>query len=326
MGVDIIIRVIIDNNGSIFDVTDILYDEVTLTEYLRGSAGILTFSVIRDGIVNFIEGNKVILYVDDVMRFCGFIANKKRSSEQIIKVTAYNQIFYLSKNKDTYIYSGKTANQLINIICNDYGLKVGSLCDTRVVIEPRIEEGRTLLDIIETALDRTREISGIEYCFYDDCGKLTLKPIKDMVCKDIFSDWTNIYDFSYETDISKNTYNSVRFFKKQRNENAHLSYEFRDEDKIKKWGRLQYYERVDKDMNTAQMKALCDGIINKNGDVKKTLRINGFSDNAFIRGGSFVFIDMKDFSEISITELKVVERVVHIFENGEHRVKLDIRV
>ena len=61
MGVDIIIRVIIDNNGSIFDVTNILYDEVTLTEYLRGSAGILTFSVIRDGIVNFIEGNKVIL-------------------------------------------------------------------------------------------------------------------------------------------------------------------------------------------------------------------------------------------------------------------------
>ncbi len=321
-----IIRIIIDNNGTVFDVTDILYKDVTLTEYIKGTAGILVFSVVRDGIVNFIEGNKVILYVDDVMRFCGFVANKKRDKNQIINVTAYNQIFYLSKNKDTYIYSGKTATQVINTVCGDYGLEIGALCDTGVVIEPRVEEGKTLIDIIQNAIDRTRQINGVEYCFYDDCGKLFLKPLSDMICNTVFSDEINIVNFSYETDISKDTYNVVRLFKKERLENAHLSYMAENSENIKKWGRLQYYENVDKDMNTAQMKAVCDGVFNINGDVKKKLVIEAFTDDFTVRAGNSVLVDMKDFSEIGISDFKIVEKSVHVFSNGKHIIKLDIRV
>lgn len=260
------------------------------------------------------------------MRFCGFVSDKKRSGEQIITVTAYNQIFYLSKNRDTYIYSGKTATQVINTICNDYELQIGNICDTGIIIEARIEEGKTLLDIIETALERTREISGVEYCFYDDCGKLYLKPLSDMELTTVFSDENNIEDFSYETSISQNTYNTIKIFKKERSENAHLAYETKNDDNIKKWGRLQYYEKVDKDMNQAQIEALCQGIFNKNGDVTKKLKIVAYTDDFSIRGGSSVFIDMKDFSEISITDFKVVEKSQHIFNDNEHKVKLDIRV
>lgn len=260
------------------------------------------------------------------MRFCGFVSDKKRSGEQIITVTAYNQIFYLSRNRDTYIYSGKTATQVINTICNDYELQIGNICDTGVIIEARIEEGKTLLDIIETALERTREISGVEYCFYDDCGKLYLKPLSYMKLTTVFSDENNIEDFSYETSISQNTYNAIKIFKKERSENAHLAYETKNDDNIKKWGRLQYYEKVDKDMNQAQIEALCQGIFNKNGDVTKKLKIVAYTDDFSIRGGSSVFIDMKDFSEIGITDFKVVEKSQHIFNDNEHKVKLDIRV
>lgn len=51
---------------------------------VMGKAGRLKFRVVRDGIVNFVEGDRVSFYVDSVLRFSGFVMTKERTSEQII--------------------------------------------------------------------------------------------------------------------------------------------------------------------------------------------------------------------------------------------------
>ena len=61
--------------------------------------GKLTFKVVKDDIIDFQEGAAVRFKFNDKGIFFGFVFTKKRDKDQIITVTAYDQLRYL-KNKD----------------------------------------------------------------------------------------------------------------------------------------------------------------------------------------------------------------------------------
>lgn len=165
---------LIKNNEKVYDATNLLEGEVTIEKSILGTCGKMTCFIIRDGITQFVEGNQIQFYAEDKLFFSGWIMRKSRTSKQIIEVTAYDQFFYLVQNKDTYVYYNKKASELIQMIANDYGLEVGKICDTVWQIPQRIEEGQTLWDMINTALNMTKKEIGKEYFFYDEEGKLTL--------------------------------------------------------------------------------------------------------------------------------------------------------
>ena len=102
----------IQHGSNVYDATPILEGSVEWFASIRGKAGRLKFKVVRDGIVNFVEGDKVTLYVNSISRFSGFVMTKERTSEQIISVTAYDQMFYLVKNKATYVFVNKGAKEI----------------------------------------------------------------------------------------------------------------------------------------------------------------------------------------------------------------------
>ena len=72
---------------------------------------------------------------------------RQRTKEQIITVTAYDQLRYF-KNKDTYVYRNWTATQLIQAIAADFSLNTGELEDTGFVIPSRREQNMTLFDMV----------------------------------------------------------------------------------------------------------------------------------------------------------------------------------
>jgi hypothetical protein len=73
---------------------------ITWTTERKGCPGQLQFNVVKDSILNFTEGDAVRLKVNGSEVFYGFVFKKKRDKEQLISVTAYDQLRYL-KNKDT---------------------------------------------------------------------------------------------------------------------------------------------------------------------------------------------------------------------------------
>ena len=145
----------------------------------RSTPGKLTFKVVKDDIINFQEGAAVRLKVDGKPVFFGFVFSKKRDKDQIITVTAYDQLRYLN-NKDTYVYENKTAAQFIKMIAADFSLNVGTIEDTPFVIASRVEDNTSLFDMIENALDLELQNNGNMYILYDDFGKLTLKFLGNM--------------------------------------------------------------------------------------------------------------------------------------------------
>ena len=186
----------------------ILEEGVEWSTERRSTPGKLTFKVVKDDVLDFSEGSAVRMRVDGKNVFFGFVFSKKRDKDQIISVTAYDQLRYLN-NKDTYVYENKTASQLIKMLAADFSLNLGTIEDTGFVIASRVEDNTSLFDMIENALDLTLQNSKEMFVLYDDFGKLTLKNISSMYVGEpgayLMIDEETGEDFEYTSSIDSDT-------------------------------------------------------------------------------------------------------------------------
>jgi len=211
----------------------------------RSTPGKLTFKLVKDSIINFQEGAAVRLKVDGKPVFFGFVFTKKRDKNQIIEVTAYDQLRYLN-NKDTYVYENKTASQFIQMIAADFSLNTGTLEDTGYVITSRVEDNTSLFDMIENALDLTLQNSKEMFVLYDDFGKLTLKNISSMYVGELGAylmiDEEAGENFEYTSSIDSDTYNKVKLTYDNEGTGKREVYIAQDSSHMNAWGVLQYFE------------------------------------------------------------------------------------
>ena len=156
-------------------------ENVSIEWERQGQPGKLTAEVVKTPGLSFQEGDPCRFSVDGTPVFYGFVFEKSRkgSTDDVIQITVYDQLYYL-KNKDTYVYTNKTAADVIRMIAEDFQLNVGDLEDTGYTIGSRVDDNQTLFDIIQTALDETLKATSQMYVLYDDVGKLTLKNIGSM--------------------------------------------------------------------------------------------------------------------------------------------------
>lgn len=232
-------EILIQNGESTLQLP-VVEGEATIQWERKGSPGILTFNVIKDGQSSFLEGNPVSFRVDGTRIFYGYIFKKKRNKNGIITVTCYDQLRYF-KNKDTMIYESKKYSDLLNTIADGYGLKTGIIEDTGYVVPGRIEEG-TLFDIVGNASDETVLNTGRLYVLYDDCGTLCLKNIEDMIVP-LLIDRDTAEDYDYTSSIDDQTYNRIKLARDNGDTGERELYIAQDEGSQSEWGILQYYEK-----------------------------------------------------------------------------------
>ncbi|NLY46762.1 MAG: hydrolase [Tissierella sp.] len=299
----------------------VIEGDVTWETTRMGQPGKLSFNVVNDKVIDFQEGNPVIFRVNKQNIFFGFVFSKERDKEQIIQVTAYDQLRYL-KNKDTYVYENKKASDVINNIANKFLLQTGTVEDTGYVIASRIQDNKTLFDIIYDSLDLTLMNRGKMYVLYDDFGKLTLKDVETMKVPDLVVGDYNGQNFSYKTDIDTDTYNKVKLHRKNEKTGKTEEYELLHEENIKKWGVLLYFEDVDEKTN---IKAKADAILKMKNKKKRTLQLNEILGDTRVRAGSSVMTLLEDIGDISVAQYMLVEKCKHVFSNDEHWMTLDLR-
>lgn len=282
--------------------------DITLETERKNSPGTLKFKVIKDSALNFQEGNPVKFMVNDENIFFGFVFTKSRDKEQIISVTAYDQLRYF-KNKDTYKYKNLTAGALLKMLCEVFKLRWGNVEDTKYVIASRIEDNSTLFDAMQYALDETLRNKKQMYVLYDDFGKLALKGLESMKLELVIDAETG-ENFDYTTSIDSNTYNKVKLI----NEEGGKVYTSKDIDHIKQWGVLQYTDKVDSNTN-GQSKA--DALLELYNTKTRNLTIKNAFGDARVRGGSMVIIKL-NLGDVNVLNYMLVEKVKHTFTNGHH--------
>lgn len=319
------------NNGGVYNATQLCEGEIKITTERKGQPSKLTFKIARDICqeqkISFVEGNRVELIVNGFNMFKGYIFTKSRTKEQIITVTAYDQLRYL-KNKQFYNYTNKKAGEVLKMIADDFKLTVGEIEDTGYVIGARREENGTLFDIILNAIDITNVNTKKLYTLYDDFGSLCLKSINNMKLPLMFvSDDISLIDFSYKTDIDNDTYNRIKLYKDDKKKGIREVYIAEDSLNQAKWGILQYYESVSNNYNEAQIQEVANRLLELKNRAKKSLSVeflaNGLGEEK-IRGGSGIMVKIDDLGESSACNWFMVNKATHTLKNNEHTIKVDI--
>ncbi|MDV9760339.1 NlpC/P60 family protein [Clostridioides difficile] len=298
----------------------VVLDGITWEIERRGTPSKLEFTIVMDDILQFCEGNSVRLYYKGIGIFYGYIFQKKRDKENHIKIVAYDQLRYF-KNKDTYVFKNYTASEIIKMLADDFKLKCKFIEDTKYKIS-RIEENKTLFDMILTALDDTLREKKEMYILYDDFGRLVLKNVASMKL-DVVMDNDVIEDFDYNSSIDSDTYTQVKLLKEDENTSQRISTTVKDSIHIRSWGVLQLFDTVDSNMTKAEMDKKAEMLLKLYNRKTKTLSLKNVLGDIRVRAGCLLFI-MLDLGDIKLQNYMIVEKVKHTFENNSHFMDLTL--
>lgn len=287
----------------------------------RGTPGKLTFKILKDDILDFSEGSPVRMKVDGDNVFFGFVFKQQRSKDQIITVTAYDQLRYL-KNKDWFIYENKTASQVVQMLAADYSLKVGVMEDTGYVIKVRNEMDVSLFEMILNAIDLTWYNTGRLFVLYDDFGKLTLKELSSMYVGSpgayLMIDEETGENFDYTSSIDDNTYNKIVLKNSDNDKDFKVAHDLNN---IARWGTLTYTDTYSDGENGQEKANTLLSLYNKK---TRNLKItNAIGDNR-VRAGSMVVINL-DLGDIKLFSTMLVEKCRHVYKENEHWMDLTLR-
>ena len=310
-------KLFIENKGKQYQP---LIEEGIMWETVRKDVpGKLTFAVVKDNNIDFQEGNAVTLQVDGKNVFFGFIFTKKRDKEQRIQVTAYDQLRYLT-NKDTLIYTDKTASEFIKMIAADFELNVGSIADTKFKIASRVEDNTSLFDMIGSAMDLTLLNTGEMFVLFDDFGKLTLKPLAEMKLNLVINEETG-ENFEYSSTIDEQTYNRIKLAYENEEIGKRDIYIAQHGGNINDWGVLQHFDTLQKGEN-GQAKA--DALLSLYNSKTRKLKITNALGDVRVRAGSMPVI-MLNLGDITVQNHMIVEKCRHVFKESEHLMDLNLR-
>lgn len=310
----------IQHNGTVFSPP---VEEGVQIEWERsGSPGKLTFTTVKIGSgtntnMGFSEGDPVCFYYDNKPIFMGYVFKKSRDKEHRIEVTCYDQIRYL-KNKYTYVFENKKANQIIKALCSDYNLNTGTLEDTKYVIPSVVEENTSALDIAMDVLEETLLNTGDMFVLYDDFGKLTIKNVASMVSNVVICS-TTAENFDYSSSIDDETYNSVILYYKDEDETIQI-FTASSPQSINQWGTLRYFEEV-KTPTSGQNKA--NSLLKLYNKKTRELKVSGCFGCTDVRGGTLIPVQL-DLGDIITNNYMLVEKVTHNFEDNYYTMDLTL--
>lgn len=190
-------------------------DEVTIEWDRSGVPGKMEFTVPKYATYDYSEGDQVKFYYGRGLLFVGYVFTKQRKKDGMIKTTCYDQTRYL-KNKFSYVFQEKTASEIVESLCEDFGLEAGVIDDSEFKIPAIAEENSEAFDIILSATEETLANNGQMFVLFDNAGQITYKNVLDMVSTTLICEDT-AEDYDYKTSIDEETYNRIVLYYKPNN-------------------------------------------------------------------------------------------------------------
>lgn len=246
--------------------------------------------------------------VDTVPVFQGNVYNIERNTQSsTITVTAYDNLFILSKSKTTKKYTDMTAEDITRSVCAEMGIKVGNLAVTGKKMT-FIAQEKTGYQIIMMAYTQASKKTGKKYHPIMNVDSL------DVIEKGTLLDFTasqyvNEENSTYKESI-ENMVNRVMITDEQGN---FIGYQG-NEDWMKKYSMIQSVYKKSPNRNTdEEVKAMLKG-------VERSGTIELLGDYTVKSSYSIKIDDLIT----NLTGQFYVKSDTHEFENGIHTMRLEI--
>ena len=298
---------VVETSGKIYEISD-LVTSVTWKDVLNDGCSKLEFSYVDDNLV--IENGSVIRFkYDSTDIFYGYVFKHSQNKQKEITVTAYDQLRYC-KAKDTIVVKNNdTIDSLVKKMCNYFNLKTGTLTNTGYKLPVSVQDDKTWLDIIYTAIGDTLMNTGKWYCLRDEFGRITIRNLEDLILNLVLGDESLVYDYEYEKSIDDGFYDQIKIVSDNESTGKRDVYIARDSNSIEKYGLLQYFEVLDKNANPSQAKAKADNLLRLYNRELETLSLECLGDTR-IRAGSSFYGQIED---IQLNRRLIVKSVTHNF-------------
>lgn len=305
--------------GAVYDIST-LTEEAKWTTKRNGSPASLELTVLTHPLIQWDEGDILRVQTAEQNIFYGYAVKLSQTEKERISVTAYDQLWYLKKNKETYVFKNKRADQILTQIAEDFGLQLGALENTAYAVPSMIEDGQTLLDIVLKALDHTLIHTAKLFVLWDDFGKLRLTDMEKSRLEVVLGDKSLATGFTYEREIDSESYNKIKLAKDNKKTGKRDIYIQQDGVTMAQWGTLQYYETVPEEMTEPQIKERLGKLLEWYDRPKKTLRLSALADLR-VRAGTAVYLTL---AEIEQEGFLIVEEVKH--DLLKETMELDLKV
>jgi hypothetical protein len=297
---------LVEVDGKIYEISE-LVKSVSYSDKLNDGCSKLEFSYIDDDL-RIQNGSVVRFRYNGANIFYGYVFKHGQNKQKEITVTAYDQLRYC-KAKDTIVVKNDTIDSLVRKMCNYFGLRAGSLASTGYKLPVSVQDDKTWLDIIYTAIDDTLTNTGRWYCLRDEFGYVALRELQELQLDLVLGDESMVYDFEYEKSIDDNFYNQIKIVSDNEATGKRDVYITRDSGSIAKYGLLQYFEVLDKNYNPAQAKAKADALLRLYNREVETLELSCLGD-VRVRAGTSFFGQIED---IELNRRLIVREVTHEF-------------
>jgi len=297
---------LVEVNGQIYEIGEIV-KSVSYTDKLNDGCSKLEFSYIDDDL-RIQNGSVVRFRYNGANIFYGYVFKHGQNKQKEITVTAYDQLRYC-KAKDTIVVKNDTIDSLVRKMCNYFGLKAGTLTSTGYKLPVSVQDDKTWLDIIYTAIDDTLTNTGRWYCLRDEFGAVAIRELQELQLDLVLGDASLAYEYEYQKSVDDNFYNQIKIVSDNESTGKRDVYITKDSGSIAKYGLLQYFEVLDKNANPAQAKSKAEMLLQLYNREVETLELNCIGD-VRVRAGNSFFGQIED---IQLNRRLIVREVTHEF-------------
>lgn len=261
------------------------------------------------------NGNQCVMYEDRNELFRGIIISHAQSKAKKLVITAYDNMYYLANNKDSFCYTNQTATQIFNDCMTRIGMTGGTAVDTGYVIPELPKAKTTYYDVLLDALSTTFKATGTRFYISSDKGEIHLKQRSQNILQWVLEVGANVTDYQYSKSIS-GIKTRVRLLSK---EDA-VVYEEVNSSLEEKIGVFMEVKSVQDSYNEAQMKELVQSVFDEKGKPTKSLKISGIGISEAISGGCVYVI----IPHLRIKRTFYIDEDKHTFTRKAHKMTLKL--
>ena len=228
--------------------------------------------------IPFKNGGEIRVLVDKSEVFRGNIFTKSIAStgEQSLQMHDYNVA--LTKSSDSVNLKNVTASQVLAQLCGKYGITTGAIANTRHVIPRFIVRGKTLYEIVVTALTETQKATGKRYRLRNVAGKLELVEVTAQIKHLTLENGRNIIDASFSETIEDV---KTRVKLTGGDENKPVTVEV-SASNAKDYGIMQHYEHNSDVKTAAKLKPLADALLAELSKPKQEFSVTAIGDKDIV--------------------------------------------